>query len=462
MKGRGRGTRRALLGCMLILLVAGFVPPAMAHAPAGQLSFVPSHFNGQDRCHGPDVNCTGDPGDSNEGQMATDHFDGIDSFYRFRAAATPETQYFDWYNCIVGGNPFDPGECQFIGRDTTRMLSTPPPGIQPVAVFELTWDIPPIAATGGFARHLFTLACIDGPPPIPPTRSHCEDDQIRIHFDDASETTDHAPTTSGQFLNLTHGGAVPNAGFTAIAYTSQDDIGRILFCLDRGVNPTPSGYFNASPAAGCDPGSARDTTANDSTQCSSVPPGTSCWEVLIDPPDNSEFSLGIVEQDDPTSPVESGTSDCEGDTEVGGDGANSGDDCQLDKIYMTSSATAPPPPTPVPLPGGQTPAALATCQAGDSALNPVAGTVGNDTLVGTKERDVICGFEGRDVLRGLGQSDLLLGAAGDDRLVGGGGNDRLRGQAGRDVLIGGGGRDRLAGGPGSDRCVGASDRRTGC
>jgi RTX calcium-binding nonapeptide repeat (4 copies) len=457
----GRSLRDLIVGTLLLSMMVGPVPPAQAHQPTGRINFVPSHFNGLDRCHGPDVRCTGDPGETNEGQIATDNFDGIDSRYNFRAGATPETRYYEWYHCVVESpSPFDPGDCVFIGRDDTPTLSTPPPGIDPVATFELAWDIPPLSQAA-YHRRIVTLACIEGPPSDP---THCRSDVVHIHLDDASDTTDHPPTTSGQFLNLAHGSTVPKEGFTAIAYTSQEDIGRILFCLDRGVNPTEGHYFNASPAAGCDPGSARDTVPDDSGQCTSVPAGIDCWEVRIDPPDNDEFSLGIVEQDDPGAPfVESGTADCEGDTTVGGDEANTGDDCQLDKIYLTSSATAPPPPTPVPGPEPLPSGAPAAC-AGEGELNPVVGTDDRDVLQGTGEGDVMCGLGGKDVIRGLGGADLLMGGGRGDRLVGAGGNDRLRGEAGPDMLVGGGGRDRLAGGPGRDGCRTGAGRDTvsGC
>jgi hypothetical protein len=442
--------RRFLWGCVVTILVGALAPPAAAHKPVRQASFIPSHFNGQDRCHGPDTNCGGDAGDNNEGQMASDRFDGIDSVYQFHAVATPEARYYEWFHCRDRTSPYTGGPCTFIGRDDTPVLSTPPPGVSPVAVFEFSWDIPSTAPPLG--QDVYTVACIDGPPSTP---GHCESDAINLHVDDDS-TPDHAPTTSGQFLNLKHGGAVPNAGFTAIAYTTADDIGRILFCLDPGTNAITR--ENLSPAGGCG-GSQRDPQPNDSPGCATVPPGILCWEVNIDPPDNSEFSLGIVEQDDPSSPVESGSGDCEGDTTAGGDGANTGDDCQLDKLYLTSLVALPGAPGEPP-PGGKS-----ACPGfKDSLRTQIIGSSGDDVLKGTAEPDVVCGFGGNDVLMGFGSADVLLGGGGKDELRGHRGSDRLRGQGGRDELRGGGGPDRLNGGSKSDLCRGGGgkDREVRC
>jgi Ca2+-binding RTX toxin-like protein len=161
-----------------------------------------------------------------------------------------------------------------------------------------------------------------------------------------------------------------------------------------------------------------------------VPPGVDCWEAHIDPPDDAEFSFGIVEQDDPTAPVESGAGDCEGDTLVGSDGSNTGDDCQFDKIYLTSGP---------PAPGGPAcPGFL------NDARNQVVGTPGRDKLVGSKGSDIICGLGGKDVLRGKAGRDVLLGGAGGDRLFGGPGRDKLHGGPGRDLCRGGSGRDSLS------------------
>jgi uncharacterized repeat protein (TIGR01451 family) len=329
-------TRRKLTGVTLGMVIALLaVPPApvSAHEPADQQQLNPSHFNGDDRCgyyHGP---CPpySDAGETNEAQVASDLFDGVDSLYTMRALATPEALYYDWYHCPDDGvNVFDPnGGCVLIARDPTPTLSQPAPGIAPVAAFEATYDIPSNIQSGKTFR---ALACIEGPPI---TAAHCFGDRTGVHFDDASSTTDHPiKTDSGQITQPAHAAAVSNGGFTAVAFTSQSDIGRLFFCLDVGTSATQS--ETASPGQGCDTGSAADPTPDDAP-CGPVPAGADCWAVSIDPPDNNEFSLGIVEQDDPTGPVSSGAGDCEEDTHVGGDGANSGDDCQFDKIYLTSN-----------------------------------------------------------------------------------------------------------------------------
>jgi Ca2+-binding RTX toxin-like protein len=430
IRGRPFLVRSVVVGLALL----GTMTPTAAPAPAGLHNLHPTHFNGDDRGHGPDLpgGADGDAGETNEGQIASDRFDGVDSLYTMRAVAGPEAHYYSWFQCETSSSAFDPSTCQLIARDSTPKLSFPPSGVARVAAFEATYNIP---GNLQFGRTFRTLACIDGPPP---RAAHCVGDRTVVHFDDASSTGDHSSTTDGgHIVQPSHGGAVPNAGFTAVAYTSETDIGQVLFCLDVGTNPGHA--EDASPSAGCDQGSAHDRTPDDSPECSSVPAGANCWEVTIDPPDNSEFSLGIVEQDDPTDRVSGGDGDCEGDTFVGGDGSNDGDDCQLDKIYVTSLVA---PPT------------GSTCPGFKTAQHQVVGDQGSDVLRGTPDRDVICGLGGNDLIRGMGKGDVLLGGAGNDRLIGQAGPDRLRGDPGSDTLRGGKGKDGLTGGPGIDRCVG--------
>jgi hypothetical protein len=424
-----------LTGAVVGVVLIATTTPAAAHEPGDLLNLHPSHFNGDDRNHGPDIEggVDGDAGETNEAQYASDRFDGLDQLYNMRAVATADALYYEWYQCEATSSAFDPTTCQQIARDTTPTLTTPPPGVPQAAVFEATYDIPPNLQ---FARTFRTIACID----MPPSPPHCRGDRTVVHFDDASSMSDHPATDSGQLIQPTHGAAVTNSGFTAVGYTSEGDLGRILFCLDAGTGPgRPE---NVSPSLGCDQGSASDPTPDDSPGCTSVPAGVDCWEATTDPPDNAEFSLGIVEQDDPAARVSSGAGDCEGDTFVGGDGTNEGDDCQLDKIYVTSLAVLPGPP------------AAATCPGFREAPHQVVGGPEADTLQGTPNRDVICGLGGGDVLRGLGKGDVLIGGEGDDRLIGKAGPDQLRGGSGSDLLRGGKGKDRLTGGSGMDRCAG--------
>jgi hypothetical protein len=454
----GTPTHRTLTGVTLgvvIALLAVPPTPVVAHEPAAHRQLSPSHFNGEiGGVHGPDS-----PGETNEAQIVSDTFDGVDSAFSIRSIASLETLYYEWYNCPPNANPFIPGECNFIARDTTPTLSQAPSAVvAQVSAFETTWDIPS-TPFGGLLRG---IACIDGPPARP---AHCRVDAINIHTDDASSTADHARTDNGQITQPTHGGAVANTGFTAIAFTSESDIGQILFCLDVGTSPTTA--EDALPGQGCNPGSKVDNIPDDAP-CGPVPAGADCWAAAIDPPDDIEFSLGIIEQDEPfvppATPVSSGAGDCEGDTFVGGDQANDGDDCQLDKIYLTSKVQpAQPGPGPGPGPGTQ-----ARCPGfqGDTR-NQVVGTAGADVLNGTSGPDIICGLGGNDTIRGRGGKDILIGGRGadillggrsGDRLIGGRGADTLRGGRGKDVLRGRRGRDTLRGGPGRDRLFGGRGR----
>jgi hypothetical protein len=441
---------RRAVQLLAIAFVLAQVAVAAAHEPSTRpRQLQPSHFNGDDRAHGPDLpgGPDGDGGETNEAQIASDRWDGIDRLWTVRAVASADTRYFEWYWCHPGGNAFDPDECTFILRDSTPTLSDPPPGIPQVAVFQATWDI---ISSRQFGNTFRILACIDGPPARP---AHCRGDRTVVHFDDSSSVSDHvAITDNGQFTRPTHGASVSNAGFTAVAFTSQTDIGRILFCLDIGTSPTTG--ENASPAGGCNPGSAHDRIPDDSSACDGdptrsgvqVPAGADCWSVQINPPDNEQFSLGIVEQDDPLDRVESGSGDCEGDTTVGGDGNNSGDDCQLDKLYLTSRA-------------GATASTAASCPGfANDARNQVVGTRRSDTLSGSSGPDIICGLRGPDILVGLAGNDLLVGGLGGDLLRGGPGRDVIRGNERDDVLRGGRGADLLNGGFGRDRCLGGAGR----
>jgi hypothetical protein len=449
--------------CVLTVFFAAPPAPAVGHEPTAHRQLSPSHFNGEvGSGHGPDV-----PGETNESQIASDTFDGVDSAFSLRSIASLGTLYYEWYNCPSSGNPYT-GQCSFMARDTTATLSQPPTAaMAQVASFEGTYDIP--STFGGFIKG---IACIEGPPARP---AHCRLDTINVHTDDASSTADHAPSDNGQITQPTHGGAVANAGFIAMAFTSESDIGRILFCLDVGTSPTTA--EDASPAQGCSPGSAADATPDDAP-CGPVPAGADCWAVSIDPPDDVEFTLGIVEQDEPfippAAPVSSGAGDCEGDTlqPPGGDGTNDGDDCQLDKIYLTSKVQPAPPPPPPP------PASQAKCPGFQSdTRNQVVGSAGtDDVLNGTPGADIICGLGGNDTIRGLGGKDILIGGLGADilrgdrsgdsliggrgadALRGGRGRDVLRGRRGNDVLRGGTGGDRLFGGRGRDRCSGGPGR----
>jgi hypothetical protein len=453
MSARGGWKVAGIIVSALVTILT--LPPivARAHEPMDQQQLNPTHFNGNDRC-GQHRECPAVTGQTNEAQVASDRFDGVDSLYGTRALATPEALYYEWHQCPTGANVFDPqGGCTLIARDTTPTLSQPAPGIAQVAAFEGSYDIPRGLE---FARDFRALACIDGPPI---TNAHCFGDETGVHFDDASSTADHAATDSGQITQPAHGGAVSNAGFTAVAFTSESDIGRILFCLDIGTSATRS--ETASPGQGCDPGSATDPSPDDSASCGQVPAGADCWSVSIDPPDNNEFSLGIVEQDDPTGPVSSGAGDCEGDTQVGGDGANTGDDCQLDKIYVTSKdlPVGPPAPPPSPPPAPAPPPTPVRCPGFQSdSRTQFVGTAGSDVLEGTSGPDIICGLGGNDTIRGLGRGDVLIGGAGSDALIGGRGKDTLRGGPGRDTLRGGRGADSLRGGPGGDLLDGGRDR----
>lgn len=423
--------KSATIACLLSLLVLITAAPGTAHEPAAHQMLNPSHDNGDGNPfgHGSDPS-----GESKEAQVISDRFDGVNDTYMFRSVATADAKLYQWYLCTsTSANPFQ-GQCgPPVAEDATPTLTFAPANAGQVAAFSAPFNV---AVDGN--RVIKGVACIEGPPP---RMVHCRLATIDpIHMDDAS-TSNHGVTDSGEITQPLHGDPVLNAGFTAVAFTSESDIGRMFFCVDIGTAPGAQG--NASPATGCDPGSAADPDPDDSPACGGVPSGADCWEVNIDPPDNAEFALAVVEQDQSGALVSSGGGDCEGDSLVGGDGNDAGDDCQLDNIYLTSHPT---------IPTGQ-PQGPACPGFANDPRNQIVGTPQGDELVGSPGRDVICGLKGKDLIRGRGGKDVLLGGPGPDRLQGGPKGDLLKGGPKNDRLSGGPGRDRCQGGPGRDREV---------
>ncbi len=88
---------------------------------------------------------------------------------------------------------------------------------------------------------------------------------------------------------------------------------------------------------------------------------------------------------------------------------------------------------------------------GESDLNPITGTAGNDRITGTALDDLIEALGGRDRVNAGDGDDVVFGGAGNDALSGEGGNDTLDGGAGRDTLRGGAGADTFVFRPGYGR-----------
>ena len=396
--GRRTSARVLILSAVTIVVALQGLPSA-GHEPSAHRLLNPSHFNGQG-VGGSQVR---------EAQIISDAFDGRNRGYELRAIASRGTRYYQWYSCPPGGRPFR-DECNFLVRDATRYVSRPPVGIPWIASFSARFSIP----VGAHAnRDIVGMACIDGPPARP---AHCIFQRTDVHVDDAGDVTDHIVTDSGQIVQPKHGRSVPNEGFRAVAFTHDTDIGRVYFCVDEGTSPTQRENARPESATGaCNQGSGSDDTPNNGQGCGNVPAGSLCWSLQIDPTNNRQFSLAVIEQDNVAGTAESGSGDCEGDTtrpNPGGDGNGDGDDCQLDQIYLTSRVICP----------GQA----------DDPRRQIKGNATNNLLVGGSRSEVICGLGGNDVLRGRGGRDLLLGGTGND------------------VLNGGADRDRCIGGPGSD------------
>jgi hypothetical protein len=396
--GRRSSVRLLVLSAVTIVVAFQGLPSA-GHEPSAHRLLNPSHFNGDGSGGGSQVR---------EAQIVSDAFDGRNRGYELRAIASRATRYYQWFSCPPGGRPFR-GECNLLVRDATPYLSRPPVGIPRVATFSALFNI----AAGVHAnRDIVGMACIDGPPARP---AHCIFQRLDVHLDDADDVTDHPVTDSGRIAKPLHGRSVANEGFRAVAFTHATDIGRLFFCLDLGTSPAQR--ENVRPHTNCDPGSGADPTPNDGLGCPGTEPaGSECWSLLINPPNNQQFSLSIIEQDNVAGTASSGSGDCENDTLLpnpGGDDSAGGDDCQLDQVYLTSRVICP----------GQA----------NDPRRQIKGNAANNLLVGGARGEVICGLAGNDVLRGRGGNDLLLGGTGNDAMNGGAGRDRCIGGPGRDI-----------------------------
>ena len=88
------------------------------------------------------------------------------------------------------------------------------------------------------------------------------------------------------------------------------------------------------------------------------------------------------------------------------------------------------------------------------AMEPLHGTLNDETLSGAAGNDTLYGKAGHDTLNGNNGSDTLYGGSGNDTLNGGNGDDTLYGEEGNDTLNGGDGDDTLAGGADDDNLYG--------
>ncbi len=90
---------------------------------------------------------------------------------------------------------------------------------------------------------------------------------------------------------------------------------------------------------------------------------------------------------------------------------------------------------------------------GDAGNDSTIGGNGNDRLYGGTGNDYMNGGEGDDFMNGQAGNDLMYGFAGSDFLIGSAGNDRMLGGLGIDTLDGGLGRDTMTGGGDKDTFI---------
>ena len=464
--------------------------PAGAHVPPdNNVNFNPDEFNGD-----------GDPAsfDTKEGEIPSDAEDGFGTTYELRAVADSQTAFYEWYDCSDSSNPSLTGSaCAPIATDTTGDAAPTPPGEGTALSFTGSYNIP--STSDGGPRDWYGITCSadanTGGPPF--DTSHCLPNDVPtadfepaggcalaapaqtcvadVHPDDAQTTVGthpHAATTSGRIANFVtatrnftqveaHGAGLKNGdSLTVIAFTSAGGVDAVQVCMDQfSDDETPNDGTPGGAPTGTGTGCTHSGTDTSSTPgggagCHASAPtaaGGDCWAVTIGVPNaNAVFGVSLVEYNDGADPEGStfGTGDCAGSTVTA-----DGDDCQLDKVYVTTTSAgesaAPPPPAPTP-PGPPGPPTPPRPPARNLCDPNRAGANGNELILGTGGPDQLCGFGGDDTLRGKRGRDTLRGGTGNDVLSGGKGQDNLRGGSGDDSMRGGRGKDTLRGASGSD------------
>ncbi|MGH2711103.1 MAG: hypothetical protein ACRDH9_07870, partial [Actinomycetota bacterium] len=334
-------------------------------------------------------------GDTKEAEVISDAPHQVGTTYPLRAVSFTDGVLYEWWDCDdTAADEWTPGQCTLIASDTTPIVSTPPFLVATVNAWSGEFNIP--AADEGQSRHIRGVACASdytagsgGP------SAHCTHDDSGgsdagigvedMHFDDSGSTADHGErTTAGRIWAIdfggfgagppvfpgpdytgdaVHGALVPNDGFTVVGFTSDPDgagvgstdVDAVHFCMDLSSDPdTPNNNNPDGLGGSCDIDSAEatDLGPEDGAICTSLGAPfalADCWQATVDPIDTNQFALSMIEYDDGLSGGSdaSGSGDCEGDTIIGAGGGDSGgepggaedevgDDCQLDKIYLTS------------------------------------------------------------------------------------------------------------------------------
>ncbi|HEV3475442.1 MAG TPA: hypothetical protein VG602_08755 [Actinomycetota bacterium] len=502
------------VACTMVGSLTLLATPTSAHTPPdNNANFHPDEHNGDGSAgfaaHGPDVA----GGESKEAEILSDAEDGFGEAEELRAVADGQTAFYEWYDCANQANPFATGaaggQCAPIATDTAGDPAPTPPGEGQALAFSGTYNIPTTSQTNN-NRDIWGIACASdaraGGPPA--DASHCIPDDVvqpntegtcapgvtpavtpciaNVHMDDSSSTTDHAVTTDGRIAAVVTtsrtftGDDVHGAGLkigentTFIVFTTAGGADAVGICMDvQSDDETPNNENPGAGVGGCTHnGTDTSPTPGGGTGCHAsapVAPGGDCWAISVGVPNaNNHWGASAIEFNDQLNAegITTGTGDCRGDVTAGAGGE--GDNCQLDKILLSTTSAGeaavqpPPPPPPPPPPGGRR-VRTGLCDRNRPNANR------SEILIGTRGPDQICGFGGRDTLRGRGGPDTLRGGGGKDVLAGGGGRDNARGGGGSDslrggkkadTLKGGGGKDSARGGPGDDLC--AAEKEKSC
>lgn len=95
-----------------------------------------------------------------------------------------------------------------------------------------------------------------------------------------------------------------------------------------------------------------------------------------------------------------------------------------------------------------------------SALRPLYGTDGNDSLVGTVGNDLIYGYAGNDTIVPLAGNDLIYAGSGNDSIYDTAGNDTIYADVGDDTICDVSGANYIDAGDGNDSILGGSGMDT--
>lgn len=311
-KGRSGRTLALLVGLLTLAAFGGAVG-ALAVPPVNAENFHPN--KDQPGGAGGVITPLSDKPDGSTTSNATAHVTTV---------ATIDTAAVEYFICPMAYAGMDPNVpasgCDQVGLDTTPTVpvSTGVPNVD--EAYEAEIDLVE-EGVRDFVAWVCTSATVRD------TTNCIQEKEDDVTLEDASTGTAASQTSAGEITFPPHGSGVSNLGFTATASTSSD-VASLCFQpdYDEGATTAPD---NGS-AATCSGGvvdSAPNNSDDDQTACK-----CRTWSAFINPTDDKEFGLQIIEQPTVAPPADSGQGACS-------DPATT--QCQLDSHYLVSSAPVP-------------------------------------------------------------------------------------------------------------------------